>query len=122
MPSFSAQETKAASGICGIAGFTAHQIFIGIFTTGNNFHQVDFQLSLGQLFRGGKFHPAGEGNPAQKLIGEKCPSNHGKVIGGSVMVFIRQAVGVGEMGIQAAKLFCPADSSFPQKRTSLLSR
>ncbi len=65
---------------------------------------VVLQLPLGQLVRSREVDSGGQGDLAQHLVGEEGPADHGQVIGRGIMILVRQAVRVDEMGVQAAQL------------------
>ena len=46
------------------------------------------------------------GDFSQQLVLEKFPGNYGQVIGRGIMVVVMEAVGIGKMGVQAAKFRC----------------
>ena len=94
---------QGASGGVGVSGFAAHQVLVGILSPREQLHLVVLNLRLGQPVRGGKLKAGRHRDLAQHFIGKKSSSYHGHVIGGGVVVLIRQAVGVGKMGVHTSQ-------------------
>ncbi len=90
-----------------ITGLDSHQILIAVGSAGEQFYFRVLQLFIGHMVVGQNMKPGRHGNPAQQFVSKKSLADHGKIISGGIVVFIRQAVGIDKIRIHASQLRRP---------------